>query len=204
MEPDLLRLLASLAALNVQGIASWLVTDLNPDYTPQRLGTLQNLALIQISEKPPFVQMHSLVQAAVISSLSKSEWTSHLRRTVLDLCHLFMDVSSNSSKAVDFYTNAKAISRHLDAIRGDQGLIALLSEDLDTFARFIQGLGGIRQHVQYVVQVIAGGDLDALDDMIQYVSRRRGGPDSPGSQPMYWYMGRKPSTKDYRYTYMYD
>jgi hypothetical protein len=210
--PDCLNLLASLAALDINRIAKWLIADFTPNFTPQRLETLQSLALVNIKHNEDennyqsFVVMHSLVRAAIIASFSASEWAEHVRRTITRMCHSFMLLSSKT--ALDFYTSAKSLATQLNAIRGDKDSAGYVRQELDTFARFFQGdwsPAELSQEVQMVFKAVAGGDLSVLFSMIHYVNNRRHtGPHTRGSQPIYWYVGKAGQAQRFRSRYMYD
>ena len=63
----------------------------------------------------------------------------------------------------------------------------------------------MRKEVQYVFLEVTRGDLKAFFKVLHYVNNRRGeGPQSRGSQPVSWYVGKKPSLESVRYKYMYD
>jgi hypothetical protein len=225
-DPDCLKLLASLAALDVHKIAKWLIADFTPDFTPRRLETLQSLALINIkhneegTDSQSFIEMHSLVQDAVIASFSASEWAAHVRRTITRICHSFMLLSYETSPVIDFYTSAKSLTRHLNAvcaksfaghlnaIFGGKNPTAYVHKELDTFARFFQGdfsTKMLRQEVRKVFENVVRGDLNEIFVMLDYVNNRRGtGPDSRGSMPIYWYVGKEPQAQNLRSKYMYD
>ena len=94
MDPGCLKLLASLASLDIQRVPIWLATEFTSETLPDRLkflNVLQDLGLVTIrkikeeDQTQKLVQMHRQVRNAVIASFSRLEWllapASHIPRT---------------------------------------------------------------------------------------------------------------------------
>ena len=206
--PKCMKLLATIAALDAQQVPYYLLEEINSDFTESRIEFLQKLALVDVNRDDPkkkwwHVKMHGFVQDAVFASHSAAAWAAHIKETILTLCHTFMTTNRDRIDGLELYSNSKALSTQLDAIRGSEHAVVYVSNELDTFAQFLHSHHWspelLRKQVNIVFERVVRGDFNEFCAAVYYVNRPRGGPGAFGSMPQYWYADNKHQIQDYRY-----
>lgn len=190
------------------------------------LGTIYDYALIdsstnreETSTQPSYIQVHPLVLPVVKTLLTSSEWESHMRRTLLTLCHAFMEVRYGGQREIEFFKCADAISSEIYSILpGDTDKLssapgretahaAFFSAELDDFSLHFGGdwtPQRTRKDIEHVFSEFAAGcasgNLSRMHEAVKYANKWRGREgDSGGSQGVWWYSGKKLRVKQYLY-----
>jgi hypothetical protein len=160
-----------------------------------------------------YVQVHPLALSVVKTVLGESEWEVLLRRTILTLCHAFMNLGARKENVIEIFKAAKAISAELDGIlpmetdrlttgRRKMAPAAFLKAELDDFALHFGGdyPSTIRQNVEAALNLAATGELPRMYEALHYTRSRRGRVgDSGGSIVVWWYTGKELKAKKYTY-----
>lgn len=175
-------------------------------------------------KKASYFSVHPYALSIVKAAFTKSQWETHMRQIILTLCHAFMQLASDWTKVNDFFTAARAVSTELvsvlrpettntrnngskvddrDESQRVQRAETFVAAELAEFAEYFRGSWrGETFHiaVRHVFHQIATGDWHKMKDGLAYGSRFRGGPGrNSGSQPMWYYIGTKPSVQEYLY-----